>query len=84
MSVDVDLYKFVVGRDGSFVEIDIDTSAALLALQPSLRLFNASGGQIEFNSGENAPGEAKLDADPFMGISLNVGTTTREFLPPQM
>ena len=70
---DVDLYQFEVGRDGSYVEIDIDVPT--LGLDSLLRLFNASGSQIALNEDGNAAGEiAAFPRDSVLLLFLNQGT----------
>ncbi|NOZ40915.1 MAG: hypothetical protein GXP24_11920, partial [Planctomycetes bacterium] len=70
---DVDLYRFVVGRDGSFVEIDIDRPATG-GVDSLLRLFDANGTQIGINDDANAPGETGLlPRDSFLGMFLDQG-----------
>jgi hypothetical protein len=72
---DVDLYQFEVGRDGSFVEIDVDLPFSVFGLLPRLRLFDAGGTQIASNIETNAPGEAGLaPLDAFIGQNLVAGT----------
>jgi len=69
---DVDLYRFEVGRDGSYVEIDIDVPA--LGLDSLLRLFDATGTEIATNEDANAPGEAGFfPRDSFLGLFLAQG-----------
>ena len=68
---DVDLFRFEVGRAGSFVEIDLDTPA--FGLNSRLRLFNASGVQLESNIDSNAPGESGLPNESFIDRVLGPG-----------
>ena len=70
---DVDLYKFEVGRDGSYVEIDIDVPT--LGLDSLLRLFDATGTPIALNEDGNASGESgAFPRDSFLLLFLNQGT----------
>ena len=69
---DVDLYKFEVGRDGSYVEIDVDVPT--LGLDSLLRLFDATGTPIAVNEDANAPGEGgAFPRDSFLGLFLSQG-----------
>ncbi|QDT00006.1 beta strand repeat-containing protein [Adhaeretor mobilis] len=71
-AADVDLYKFQVGRAGSFVEIDVDRPTG--GVDSLLRLFDANGVQIAANDDANAPGETgALPRDSFLGMSLAPG-----------
>ena len=71
---DVDLYKFEVGRDGSFVEIDVDLPVSVFSLSPTLRLFDDSGTLIEQNFQTSAPGEGGLlTEDAFIDRTLAAG-----------
>ena len=70
---DVDLFEFVVGRDGSYVEIDIDRPA--LGVDSFIRLFRADGTVVDSNDDANAPGESGAAArDSFIGQFLEQGT----------
>lgn len=70
---DVDLYRFVVGRTGSFVEIDVDVPT--LGLDSLIILFDASGNEIARNEDANAPGESgTFPRDSFLSRSLTAGT----------
>ena len=73
---DVDLFEFEVGRDGSFIEIDVDRPA--FGVDSLLRLFrlNADGTTtlVASNDDANAPGEFGAAArDSFIGMSLDRG-----------
>ena len=70
---DVDLYQFEVGRDGSYVEIDVDVPT--LGLDSLLRLFDATGTPIAVNEDANASGESgAFPRDSFLLLFLNQGT----------
>ena len=70
---DVDLYQFEVGRDGSYVEIDVDVPT--LGLDSLLRLFDATGAEIATNEDANASGESgAFPRDSFLLLFLNQGT----------
>jgi hypothetical protein len=74
---DVDMFKFVVERDGSFVEIDIDRPTT--GVDSFIRLFrqNTDGSrtQVTSNDDANAPGETgALERDSFIGRELAAGT----------
>lgn len=69
---DVDMYRFVVGRDGSFVEIDIDRPTT--GVDSFIRLFDSNGIPIDSNDDANAPGESGAVArDSFLGMELDAG-----------
>ncbi|MFK7821884.1 MAG: DVUA0089 family protein, partial [Planctomycetaceae bacterium] len=70
---DVDMFEFVVGRDGSFVEIDIDRP--ITGVDSFIRLFDSDGKQLASNDDANAPGETGAFArDSFIGRTLDAGT----------
>ncbi|MDA8564236.1 DVUA0089 family protein [Mariniblastus sp.] len=68
---DVDLYRFEVGRNGSFVEIDLDTT--VFGLNSRLRLFNSNGVQLESNIDSAAPGELAVPRESFIDRVLGPG-----------
>lgn len=69
---DVDLFRFEVGRAGSFVEIDVDRPVT--GVDSFLRIFDADGNPLASNDDANAPGESGAFArDSFLGLELAAG-----------